>query len=113
MRVLEDGKYRLLGGKLLQPSEHGLLRALHQFSWRHVERRMGAQGRNGQQRRKERYRLRQRRTPSLQQPLELYQLMFRRVVRIDAGRMLELGDDGVERSIAVVGRAVVAQAGMR
>ena len=74
---------------------------------------MGPERRDGQQRREERHRLGQRRSPLLQQPLEPRQLLLRRVVRIDAGGIFELGGDGVERSVAVVRRAVVAQARMR
>ena len=113
MQVLADDQHGLLpchglelvekGGECLPPLLHGT----------EHERRIALAGRDRKQRGNQRRCGRDLLRAARQHGLELVEFLFGQVLRPDAGGALELGDEGMQRAVGVIGRALIPHPAVR
>ena len=113
MRVLEQHQHRLLLRQALHLVEQRRKRLAALLRGREVERRIAGSGRDRQHRGDQRRDLVHAVGRKAEHFLELFELRLGRLLRRDARRALELLHEGIERAVAMIGRALVAQPHVR
>jgi len=113
LRILEREQDRLPAGETLELIEQCRERPAAMLHGAERQRRIPLAERNRQQRRKKRRHSLDLRCAHGEDRFQLVKALLGRIVRLEPGGPLQLGDERTKRAAGVVGRALVTQARMR